>query len=80
MPRISPELPTLRYNQRWYVRVPGRTEVQEVRVIETTPLTVLLELKGDDTMASFGLKEATVDRRRYVTSEVRWIEQLAATA
>ncbi len=58
----------------WYVVVPGTKAVQESTVREVTSQTVLLET-ADISLSQFGLSsEPTVTR--YVTADVRWIEEL----
>lgn len=69
------EQPLLK-DQKWYVRMPGRSEVQEAVIRELTANTVLLEITGSSAeLSKFGF-DVPPDVKRFVTAEVRWIEQL----
>lgn len=61
--------------QKWYVRAPGKSEVQEATIRQLTTNTVLLEIGDVEDMTQFGFAMRP-DVKRFVTADVRWIEKL----
>lgn len=71
--RPSNSTPTLRFNERWFVVLPGRHLVQEAVVMGTSDETVLLQTDEVVMLAELGI-DLPDHPVRYFKKDVRWIE------
>lgn len=68
---------TFAEGQRWYVSIGSSSKVDEVRILDLTDRTVLLEFTGDSELGKFGIEIPAV-QQRYRFDRVVWLEKLKA--
>jgi len=71
--------PSIQFNDRWFVVIPGRRYVQEALVVGVTENTVLLQTDDINTLARFGI-ELDCEPVRYVKDDVRWVEKVVTVS
>jgi len=63
-------------NEVWHIKVPGKAKLVTKRVVEQTELTTVLE-DTESPLEQFGLNVFARERSRYLTDDLKFVEQVS---